>query len=118
MVVKTPACRTHDKSCVKMHACRTHGKLCVNMHASGNVYKWEVILVRRGRDEHKGKRKMRERKERKKEGKRRKGERKREKMKLVFRRSEFVGLRSKVCIFDEGYAPRGRDSFYFGLFPP
>ena len=37
-------------------------------------------------------------------------------MKSVFRRLELVGPRSKVCIFNEGYAPRGRDSSYFGLF--
>ena len=47
---------------------------------------------------------------------RRKGERKREKRKSTFRRSELVGPRSKVCIFDEGYSPRGKDSSYFGLF--
>ena len=52
----------------------THGKPCVNMHASGNVYKWEVILVHRGREEHKGKEKEkgREGKERKKMEKMRK----------------------------------------------
>ena len=32
----------------------THGKPCVNMLASGNVYKWEVIPVHRGVEEHKG----------------------------------------------------------------
>ena len=37
-------------------------------------------------------------------------------MKSVFRRSELVVPRSKVCIFNEGYASRGRDSSYFGLF--
>ena len=34
----------------------------------------------------------------------------------VFRWSEFVGLRVKVCLLDEGYAQRGRDSSSFGLF--
>ena len=34
----------------------------------------------------------------------------------AFRRSELFGQRSKVHIFDEGYAPRGRDSSYIGLF--
>ena len=53
--VKMLVCRTHGKPCVKMHACRTHGKPCVNMDACGNVYKWEVIPVHRGREEHKGK---------------------------------------------------------------
>ena len=47
-----------------------------------------------------------------------KGERKMEKRKSVFRRLGLVGPRSKVCIFNEGYAPRGKDSSYFGLFPP
>ena len=40
-----------------MPTCRTHGKPCVNMHESRNVYKWEVILVHRGREEYKGKEK-------------------------------------------------------------
>ena len=57
----------------------------------------------------------RERKERKREEKRkrmrRKGERKKEKIKAMFRRSEPVRPRSKVRIFDEGCATRGR-------FPP
>ena len=66
-------------------------------------------------ERHKKERKEKKREE-KKERKRRKGERKREKRKLVFRRSELVGSRSKVCIFDKGYTSRGRDSFYFGLF--
>ena len=58
-----------------------------------------------------------ERKERRKRKKEREKEKKeREKRKLAFRRSELVGPRSKGCIFDEGYAPRGRDSSYFGLF--
>ena len=48
---------THGKPCVKMPTCRTHGKPCVNMHASGDVYKGEVIPVRRGREEQKGKEK-------------------------------------------------------------
>ena len=35
---------------------------------------------------------------------------------MVFQQSEFVGPRSKVHLRDEGYAQRGRDSSYFGLF--
>ena len=35
---------------------------------------------------------------------------------LAFQRLELVRPRSKVHIFNEGYAPRGRDSSYFGLF--
>ena len=34
----------------------------------------------------------------------------------VFRLLELVGPRSKVRIFEEDYAPRGRNSSYFGLF--
>ena len=34
----------------------------------------------------------------------------------MFRRSELVRLRSKICIFDKGYASRGRDSSYLGFF--
>ena len=65
--------------------------------------------------------KKKERKERKKEREREGEERERERERKgspAFRRSELVGPRSKVCIFDEGYAARGRDSSYFGLFPP
>ena len=36
----------------------------------------------------------------------------------TFQRSEFVRPRVKVRLLDEGYAPRGRDSSYFGLYPP
>ena len=117
MQIETSACRTHGKPCIKMHA---NGELCINGRC-----------VRRRREEQKrkgeGKRKGRERKEReekKRERGRRKRERKKEKRKStcsslappVFRRSELVGQRSKVHIFDEGYAPRGRDSSYIGLF--
>ena len=35
---------------------------------------------------------------------------------MVFRRSELDRLRSKVRIFDEGCASRGRDSSYLGFF--
>ena len=35
---------------------------------------------------------------------------------LAFQRLELIGPRSKVRIFDDGYAPRGMDSSYFGLF--
>ena len=69
---------------------------------------------KKGKKEKK-KKKERERKERKREGMRRKGKRKKEKRKSVFRRLELVGPRSKVQRFNEGYASRGRDSFYFGL---
>ena len=34
----------------------------------------------------------------------------------MFRRSKLVRARSKVCIFDKGCAPRGRDSTYLGFF--
>ena len=84
------------------------------MHASGNGYKWEVILVSGGREERKGKEKEKGKGEKGKKER----ERKREKKKSAFRRSKLVGPRSKVRIFDEGYTPRGRDSSYFGLFPP
>ena len=54
---------------------------------------------------------MKERKEiEKRERRRRKGERKKEKRKAVFRRLELKRKRSKVRIFDEGYAARGRFS--------
>ena len=66
-----------------------------------------------------------EKKERKEEkkGKRKKGRKRKEDggfflNSSVFRQSEFVGSRSKVRLCDEVYAPRGRDSSYFGLLPP
>ena len=63
----------------------------------------------------KGKEGKEEKKE-KRERRRRKGKRKREKRKSVFRWSKLTEPKSKVHIFDEDYAPRGRDSSYFGLF--
>ena len=39
-----------------------------------------------------------------------------EKRKSEFQRSELIRPRGKVCIFDEDYASRGKDSSYFGLF--
>ena len=79
------------------------------------------MFVEVGSSKKEKKGKKRERKERKRgkekrERRRRKEERKKEKRKAVFRRSELVRARSKVHIFDEGYAPRGRDSSYLGFF--
>ena len=96
--------------------CRvTHGKSCVTMHASWRMYKWDFVeeggSIKEEKEKRKGKKEKKER-----EMRRRKGKRKREKKKLVFQQSEFVGPRSKGFIFDEGYAPRGKDSSYFGLF--
>ena len=88
------------------------------MAASGRMYKWEFVEEGRSRNGEEEKRKRKDRKareERKRKRMRRKGERKREKRKSAFRRSELIGPRSKGCIFDEGYAPRGRNSSYFGL---
>ena len=88
------------------------------MNASWRMYKGEFVEEGRSKKEKEEKRKGKERKEReerKREGMKRNGERKWEKRKLAFRWSELVGPR---CIFDEGYASRGRDSSYFGLFPP
>ena len=91
------------------------------------MYKWEMF-VEGGEDRKERRRKKeRERKERKSRKEKREREKKgREKegekeigvfFSLAFRRLELVGPRSKVYIFDKGYAPRGRDSSYFGLFP-
>ena len=82
------------------------------MHGRWNVYKMGWKSVRRGGEEQKGKEEKKEQRERM----RRKGERKREKRKPAFRLSELIGPRSKVHIFDKDYAPKGRDSSYFGLF--
>ena len=54
-------------------------------------------------------------KEREREGEEM-GREKNEKRKAVFRWSELVRPRSKACIFDEGWAPRGWDSSYLGFF--
>ena len=110
---------THGKSCVTRHAkanaCRTHGKPYVHMHVNGEVYKRggnQFVEEERNKNERKEKKKREEKKERK----RRKGERKRGTRKSAFRRLKLVGQRCKVCIFNEGYNPRGTDSSYFGLF--
>ena len=86
-----------------------HGNPCVHMHVNEEVFKRGGKLVRRGGKQQKGN-EGKKREEKKKERKRRKGERKRGKKKSAFRRSELVGPRSKVYIFDEGYTPRGRGS--------
>ena len=117
---------THGKPCVTRHAkanaCVTHGKPCVHMYGTWNGYKWDgdqFVEGGRNKKEMKEKGKGKEEKKKKKEKierRIRKGERQREKRKSVFRWSELVGPRSKVYILDKGYALRGRDSFYFGLF--
>ena len=83
---------------------------------------WELFVEARSSKKEKGEKKKgegkkgkKERKRKERERRRRKGERKKEKKKAVFRQSELVRPRSKVHIFDEGCAPRGRDSFYFCL---
>ena len=90
----------------------------LTMRASGRMYKWEFVEEGRSKNGEEEKRKGEERKEReerKRKRMRRKGERKREKRKSAFRRSELIEPRSKGCIFDEGYAQRGKNSSYFGL---
>ena len=79
----------------------THG----HMHANGEVYKRGGKSIRSGGEQPKVKegKKIEEKKKRK----RRNGERKMRKRKLAFQRSELVGPRSKVRIFEEGYTPRG-----------
>ena len=70
-----------------------------------------------------GEKQREERKEREKE-KEKKGREKEERKEHLeassfdlpaFRRLEFVGLRVIVRLLDKGYAPRGRDSSYFGI---
>ena len=78
------------------NGCVTHGKPCVHMHVNKDAYKMGGQFVEEGRSRKERRRKkIRERKERNKE---REGEKKRknEKRKSAFRRSELVGLRSKV----------------------
>ena len=76
---------------------------------------WELFIEAGSSKKEKERKKRRgkerkEREEKKRERRRRKGERKKEKRKVVFRRSELVRPKSKVRIFDESCAPRGRDS--------
>ena len=104
---------SHVSTCLHVGHMVSHVSTCLHVghmasHVSTCMHFGRSQPVRRSRE-----RKGKKRKRRKK----RKGDRKREKRKSAFQRSKLVGLRSKVCIFDEGYAPRGRDSFYFGLFP-
>ena len=97
-----------------MSTCMAHEEGCI----------WGVGAVRRSREHREGKgRKKREKeiKERmrgkeKRERRRRKGERKKENRKAVFPWSELVRPRSKVHIFNGGYASRGRDSSYLSFF--
>ena len=80
---------------------------------------------RKGKEKEKGKgeigKKEKKRKERERERKGREKEGEKEigvffLSSPAFRQLELVGPRSKVRIFDEGYAPRGQDFSYFGLF--
>ena len=91
---------------------------CVNMHGTCEGYKYGAVRTRRRQQEGKGskKKKKRERNERNRgkekiKRRRRKEERKKEKRKAMFRRSELTKPRSKVRIFNESCATRGR-------FPP
>ena len=79
----------------------------------------------KGKEKEKGKgekgKKEKKRKERKRErkGREKEGEEEIDVFFLgspAFRQLKLIGPRSKVRIFNEGYAPRGRDSSYFGLF--
>ena len=75
-------------------------------------------------EEESNKKEKKEKKKRKKESERKEMERERggkgnrlsNGRKSAFRRSELGRPRSKVCLFDEVYTPRGRYSSYFGLF--
>ena len=111
MQIETSACKTHGKSCVKMHA---NGESCINGRC---VLRRREKHKRKGEGEKKKEKKIKER-EREKKG-REEGVKEISVFFLIlsaFQWSKLVGPRSKVCIFDEGYAPRGRDSSYFGLF--
>ena len=103
------------------NGCRlTHGKPCVHMHGTWSGYKWDgyrFIEGERSKKERKekgkgkeGKKEKKEKRERKRRKRERERERKRENKKSALWWSKFIEPRSKVCIFDEGYAPRGRDS--------
>ena len=67
-------------------------------------------------------RNQKKKKERKGKEKERKGERGKSvsffPKSPAFRRSELVRPRSKVCLRNEGYAPRGRYYSYFSYFHP
>ena len=94
----------------------THGKPCVHMHANGHAYKMGGQFIEEGRN------KKERRRKKKREGKERKKEREKEKkgrgrgrkgnLRSDGRNSSDQEVKSK------GYTPRGRDSTYFGLFPP
>ena len=84
---------------------------------------WELFVEaesskneKEGKKKGEGKKGKKERKRKERERRRRKEERKKEKRKAVFRRSKLVRLRSKVRIFDEGCASRGRESSYISFF--
>ena len=78
---------------------------------------------RKGKEKEKGKgeKGKKEKKRKEREGEERERDRGRKGNRRVlsspaFRRSGLIGPRRKVRLRDEGYAPRGRDSSYFGLF--
>ena len=103
------------------HVCDTWHAMCQHAwHMEKAIYgMWELFVeARSSKKEKEGKKKRRgkKRKRKERERRRRKGERKKEKRKAVFRRLELVRPRSKVRIFDEGYAPNGRDSSYLDFF--
>ena len=128
------ACVTHGKPCVtryaKANAYVTHGKPCVHMHANGHAYKW-YVFVKEGEGSRKGKDKGRKEELRKGEKKERK-ERKERKRKRKRERGRRPVVSSSVHwhfegrnLLDQGvksgdstrgYASRGKDSSYFGLF--
>ena len=100
---------------------------CVNMHGTFEGYKYGVgVVCRRGeQQEGKGRKRkenfLKEKRKERKEREEKKREREREESKRGRRRkgkrsSDGQNSSDPVRIFDEGCAPRGRDSSYLGFF--
>ena len=77
-----------------------------------------VLAVERNKENKENKERNKEKKEKEKEGE--EGKKKNHVLPLIsgVSMSELIEQRSKVCLLDESYAPRGRDSSSFSLFPP
>ena len=119
---------THDKPCVKMHVFARHMEIHVSTCMECEImYKWDVFVEdggrsRKGKEKgRKGEKRIGEKKERKEKKRKRKREIRRRPVvsSLVHWRSDGQNLLDqKVKSGDStrGYASRGRDSSYFGIF--
>ena len=108
-------------TCMQMHVghMASHVSECMQIESCINgIHKWEMFGEGGEDIKERRRKKERERKERKRIKEKR--ERKKEKRKSTCSSNRSSNGRNSLylCIFDEGYTIRGRDSSYFGLFRP